>query len=130
MAFCQWAGGELPTSEQWEKAARGDDGRNYPWGNEPPNDERANYGNIDWSRNVKPIEVYECPSGRSPYGCFQMIGNIWHWTSTFHNHVGQQAVRGGSFFDYRLGHQETYRFVVQPDGPDFSQGFHFCKRFL
>ena len=129
-AFCQWAGGELPTEEQWEKAVRGTDGRNYPWGNEPPNPELANFTEEGWLRDVPPIEVYRKSKGRSPFGIIQGIGNVWHWTGTYYSERNSQAVRGGSFFDFRIGHRSVYRFLVKPNGPDFSQGFLFSKRFL
>lgn len=129
-AFCQWADGELPTEEQWEKAVRGADGRTFPWGNDPPNEETCNYSEDGWARTVTPIEVYKKKKGRSPFGLIQGIGNVWHWTRTYYADRDVQAVRGGSFFDFRVGHRSVYRFLVQPNGPDFSQSFLFFKRFL
>ncbi|MGG6265485.1 SUMF1/EgtB/PvdO family nonheme iron enzyme [Leptolyngbya sp. AN03gr2] len=129
-SFCQWAGVELPSDQQWEKAARGIDGRSYPWGNAPPNSHLTNYNEDGWSRDISPKPVNQYEAGRSPFGCYQMIGNVWHWTSTFWTDGEVQAVRGGSFFDYRVGNRSVYRFVVQPNGPDFSQSFVVCKRWL
>ena len=79
--FCKWLSqhsGErvcLPTEAQWEKAARGTDGRSYPWGDIYPNRQLANY-----NRNVgdtTPVDSY--PKGASPYGALDMVGNVWEW---------------------------------------------------
>lgn len=129
-AFCAWLGCELPTVQQWEKAVRGVDGREYPWGAHPPNPNVANYEEDGWRRDVAPIDVALKPEGASPSGVVQGIGNVWHWTRTHFPDRDVQAVRGGSYFDYRLGNREVYRFQVHPDGPDFSQGFLAVKRFL
>ena len=143
-AFAKWAGKRLPTEAEWEKAACFDPRQNarleFPWGDGAPQLHHANlFDNQLW--NVAPIGAF--PKGKSVYGCHQMIGDVWEWTSSdyapypgfqsdFDEYndkwfVGQKVLRGGSFATPGIHIRATYRNFFNPPERWMISGFRCAK---
>lgn len=145
-AYSKWAGKRIPTEAEWEKAASWNEDLEkktiYPWGDELPSDHTAN---LLQSWNWAPCQIGSYPQGKSYYGCHQMLGDVWEWTSSeyvlypgfrskFSEYtdkwaINQKVLRGGSFATPRSQIRNSYRNYFKPHERIPFSGFR-CVRDL
>jgi formylglycine-generating enzyme required for sulfatase activity len=132
-AFCRWMGGRLPTEAEWEYAARGPEGHVYPWGNDLPSCEWAQFGGC--AGDLAPVGTR--PDGASWCGTEDMAGNVWEWTADWYGPypyehqenptgpgTGESKVERGGSFDFDQGDLRAADRVNDPPGLGyFNIGF-------
>ncbi len=139
-AFANWCGASLPSEAQWEKSARGSDGRLFPWGDEKPTNQDANFGN--GIGDTTEVGIYK--SGESIFGVLDLAGNVWEWTSSMHsaypynsndgredvNAWGARVVRGGNYLSAAKNIRCADRHSIYPTARDIYIGFRVATKNL
>jgi formylglycine-generating enzyme required for sulfatase activity len=128
LAFCDWATRELgrrvrlPTGEEWEAAARGPEGRTWPWG-DTFDPELCACAASGWGRTA-PVSAH--PGGASPLGAEQLAGNVWEWVGDPADEDGWRTVRGGSWLDHAWGVRAARSLPADPARATPTTGFRIA----
>ena len=121
--YARWRGCRLPQEREWEKAARGTDGLQYPWGDKFDQTKC----NTSESRINKTTPVGTYPQGASPYGCQDMAGNVWEWVAWYDEDETAKGLRGGAWNDFHDGARSACRIHDPPGSRYYGVGFR-CAR--